>query len=211
MLGLGAFGLAFSLTTTAAYLPPLLGEFTDSTTLIALVLAAEGLFALTLPLVIGPWSDTLPHAARPPAPVHARRARPDGLLPRAARVHAEPLDDGADRVRVLLRLLRLRAAVPRAVPGPAAGAALRPLAERPAPPARRRARRRAHRRRRALPRLGGRGRSSSRRSSSWPRCAAPVLFVREDGGHGRVFEGVRAYVSHSWRRLPRASRTCAAS
>ena len=29
--------------------------------------------------------------------------------------------------------------------------------------------------------------------------AAPVLFVREDGGHGRVFEGVRAYVAHSWR------------
>jgi MFS family permease len=30
-------------------------------------------------------------------------------------------------------------------------------------------------------------------------CATPVLFVREDGGHGRVFEGVRVYVSHSWR------------
>ena len=29
-LGLGAFGLAFSLTTTAAYLPPLLSRFTDS-------------------------------------------------------------------------------------------------------------------------------------------------------------------------------------
>ena len=57
-LGLGAFGLAFSLTTTAAYLPPLLGQFTTSATLIALVLAAEGLFAITLPLVIGPWSDT---------------------------------------------------------------------------------------------------------------------------------------------------------
>ena len=57
-LGLGAFGLAFSLTTTAAYLPPLLGKFTDSTTLIALVLGSEGIFALTLPLVIGPWSDT---------------------------------------------------------------------------------------------------------------------------------------------------------
>ena len=55
-LGLGAFGLAFSLTTTAAYLPPLLGQFTTSATLIALVLAAEGLFAITLPLVIGPWS-----------------------------------------------------------------------------------------------------------------------------------------------------------
>ena len=51
VLGLGAFGLAFSISTTAAYLPPLLGDFTSSTTLIALVLAAEGLFALTLPVV----------------------------------------------------------------------------------------------------------------------------------------------------------------
>jgi predicted MFS family arabinose efflux permease len=34
-------------------------------------------------------------------------------------------------------------------------------------------------------------------------CAAPVIFVREDGGHGRVFEGVRAYVRHSWRVLRR--------
>jgi MFS family permease len=58
LLGLGAFGLAFSITTTAAYLPPILAEFTDSQTVIAAVLAAEGLFALTVPLVIGPWSDT---------------------------------------------------------------------------------------------------------------------------------------------------------
>jgi MFS family permease len=57
VLGLGAFGLAFSLTTTSAYLPPLLGKFTDSRSLIAVVLGAEGIFALTLPLVIGPWSD----------------------------------------------------------------------------------------------------------------------------------------------------------
>lgn len=58
LLGLGAFGLAFSITTTAAYLPPLLAEFTDSQTVIAAVLAAEGLFALTVPLVVGPMSDT---------------------------------------------------------------------------------------------------------------------------------------------------------
>jgi MFS family permease len=57
-LGLGAFGLAFSITTTAAYLPPLLGRFTSSGGLIGLVLGSEGIFALTLPLVIGPWSDT---------------------------------------------------------------------------------------------------------------------------------------------------------
>ena len=30
-------------------------------------------------------------------------------------------------------------------------------------------------------------------------CAIPIVFVREDGGHGRVFEGVRAYFKRSWR------------
>jgi MFS family permease len=58
VLGLGAFGLALSLTTTSAYLPPLLEKFTSSRTLIAVILGSEGIFALTLPLVIGPWSDT---------------------------------------------------------------------------------------------------------------------------------------------------------
>ncbi len=57
-LALGAFGLAFSISTTAAYLPPLLARFTDSRTLIAAIVASEGLFALSVPLVIGPWSDT---------------------------------------------------------------------------------------------------------------------------------------------------------
>ena len=33
LLGLGAFGLAWSITTVAAYLPPLLEEFTSSSTL----------------------------------------------------------------------------------------------------------------------------------------------------------------------------------
>jgi MFS family permease len=58
ILGLGAFGLSFSISTTAAYLPPLLATFTGSRTTIAAVVAAEGLFALSVPLVIGPWSDT---------------------------------------------------------------------------------------------------------------------------------------------------------
>jgi MFS family permease len=56
-LGLGAFGLAWSITTVAAYLPPLLGEFTDSSTIIGLVLASEGAFAFFLPLLVGPMSD----------------------------------------------------------------------------------------------------------------------------------------------------------
>src|ERR687886_706433 len=56
-LGLGAFGLAFSITTLT-FLPVELGHFTSSGTLIALVLGAEGVFALLLSPVIGPWSDT---------------------------------------------------------------------------------------------------------------------------------------------------------
>jgi MFS family permease len=56
-LGLGAFGLAWSITTVAAYLPPLLEQYTESTTLIGLVLAAEGGFAFFLPLLVGPMSD----------------------------------------------------------------------------------------------------------------------------------------------------------
>jgi MFS family permease len=56
-LGLGAFGLAFAITTLT-YLPVVLGRFTDSESLIALVLGAEGAFALLLSPVIGPWSDT---------------------------------------------------------------------------------------------------------------------------------------------------------
>ena len=35
-LGLGAFGLAFSITVTRAYLPPLLKHFTGSATLATL-------------------------------------------------------------------------------------------------------------------------------------------------------------------------------
>jgi MFS family permease len=56
-LGLGAFGLSFSITTTAAYLPPLLQRFTNSGGLIGAILGAEGIFALTLSPIIGPWSD----------------------------------------------------------------------------------------------------------------------------------------------------------
>src|SRR5207237_4998750 len=37
---------------------PLLGRFTDSRTLIATIIAAEGIVAVALSLVVGPWSDT---------------------------------------------------------------------------------------------------------------------------------------------------------
>src|SRR5205807_2775490 len=44
--------------TTADYLPPLLHRVTGAGTLIGLVLGAEGVFALALSPVVGPWSDT---------------------------------------------------------------------------------------------------------------------------------------------------------
>ncbi len=39
-------------------------------------------------------------------------------------------------------------------------------------------------------------------------CLVPVAFIAEDGGHGRVFEGIRVYVRHSWDVL-RANRDVA--
>lgn len=57
VLALGAFGLAWALTTVSAYLPPLLQRFTHSRVLIGGIIAAEGLFAIAVPLVVGPWSD----------------------------------------------------------------------------------------------------------------------------------------------------------
>jgi MFS family permease len=57
-LGLGAFGLAFSITTISVALPPLLRTFTESGSLIGLAIGAEGFFALTLSPIVGPWSDS---------------------------------------------------------------------------------------------------------------------------------------------------------
>ena len=54
-LGVGALGLAWSLTTTAAYLPPVLGKYTESTSLIGAVLAAEGVFREDLDPRLASW------------------------------------------------------------------------------------------------------------------------------------------------------------
>ena len=197
VLGLGAFGLAFSLTTTAAYLPPLLQKFTDSRTMIALVLGSEGLFALTLPLVIGPWSDTFqtPMGRRRPfmlvaLPPFAFCLALIAFMPRlwlmtllllafffAYYVYEPPYrglypdllpESEYGRSQGIQHLLR----------GVAIGCAL----------------------------VGG-----GFLFSLWgpapfliasvvvtAACAVPIVFVHEPSGSNRVFEGVRAYVAHSW-------------
>jgi MFS family permease len=201
-LGLGAFGLAFSLTTTAAYLPPLLGKFTGSTTLIALVLAAEGVFALTLPLVIGPWSDGFhtPFGRRRPfmlvalGPIGfclALMAFMPSLWTTALLVFAfffayyvyEPPYRGLYPDLLPERLYGRAQSAQHLLRGAALAAAL----------------------------IGGG--ALFHVWEPWPflvaavvvvaACAAPIVLVREDGGHGRVFEGVRAYVAHSWAVLRR--------
>jgi MFS family permease len=198
LLGLGAFGLAFSLTTTAAYLPPILGHFTGSTTLIALVLAAEGAFALTLPLVIGPWSDTFhtPLGRRRPfmlvalLPIGfclALMAFMPSLWTTALLVFAfffayyvyEPPYRGLYPDLLPESVFGRAQGVQHLLRGAALGVAL----------------------------IGG-----GALFHVWEpfpflvaavvvtaACTAPVVLLREDGGHGRVFEGVGAYVRQSWR------------
>ena len=203
-LGLGAFGLAFALTVTAAYLPPLLGRFTGSTTLIALVLAAEGVFALALPVVIGPWSDTFhtPLGRRRPfmlvaigpmAFCLALLAFMPSFWTTALLVFAfffayyvyEPPYRGLYPDLVPEEHYGASQGVQHLLRGVALGTAL----------------------------VGGG--LLFHVWEPWPflvaavvtavACAAPVALVREDGGHGRVFRGVRSYLATSWGLL-RAQR-----
>ncbi len=198
LLGLGAFGLAFSLTTTAAYLPRLLDEFTDSTGLIGLVLGAEGAFALTLPLVIGPWSDTFhtPLGRRRPFMLAAIGPLAFCLAlvafmpslwtttlivlafffayyvyePPYRGLYPDVLDEGVyGRAQGAQHLLR----------GAALGIAL----------------------------IGGAGLFHLWAPAPFlasavvvaAACSAPILLVHEAGGDERVFEGVGTYLRHSWR------------
>lgn len=201
-LGVGAMGLAWSLTTTAAYLPPLLQEFTGSTTLIALVLAAEGVFAITLPLVIGPWSDTFHTPMGRRRPFMLAAVGPIGFClallafmpslwttallvfafffayyvyePPYRGLYPDVLPDGMfGRAQGVQHLFR----------GVALGAAL----------------------------IGGGVLFHLWRPAPFlaasvivtAACLVPIVLVREDGGHGQVFEGVGTYVRHSWRVLRR--------
>lgn len=196
-LGLGAFGLAFSITTTAAYLPPLLERFTDSSTLIALVLGAEGVFALALPLVIGPWSDTFhtPLGRRRPfmlvalGPMGfclALMAFMPSFWTTAMLVFAfffayyvyEPPYRGLypdllpettfGRARGVQHIMRGVALGPALVGGGFFFHLWEPA-----------------------PFLIAAGVTTA-------ACGAAIALTREDGGHGRVFKGVRSYLASSW-------------
>ncbi len=59
LLGMPAFALALSITVLTTYLPVLAQRFTSSTTVTGVIIAAEGAIAMTLPIFVGSWSDSL--------------------------------------------------------------------------------------------------------------------------------------------------------
>jgi MFS family permease len=59
LLGLPTFGLALAITAVTTYVPLLAQQFTSSTTVIGLVIGAEGFVALIVPIAAGAWSDQL--------------------------------------------------------------------------------------------------------------------------------------------------------
>lgn len=197
-LGLGAFGLAFSLTTTATFLPRLLHQFTHSTALIGLIIGAEGAFALTLPLVIGPWSDTFhtPMGRRKPFMLAAL-----GPLGFCLALVAFMPSLWTTTLIVLAFFFAYYVYEPpyrglypdllhEAVYGRAQGAQhlMRGLALGTAV-------------------LGGLGLFHIWHPGPFllaavavvAACAVPIAFVKEVGGEERVFEGVGTYLRHSWR------------
>ena len=59
LLGLPTFGLALGIGTVTTYGPLLARRFTSSSAVIGLIIAAEGLVALVVPIAAGAWSDQL--------------------------------------------------------------------------------------------------------------------------------------------------------
>src|ERR671937_159953 len=196
-LGLGACGLAVSITTLT-FLPVELGHFTRSGTLIALVLGAEGVFALLLSPVIGPWSDTFHTPLGRRRPFMLVAIGPIAfclvLMPFMPNLWTTALVVFAFFFAYYVYEPPYRGLYPDLLPSDVFGKAqgvqhvLRGLA------------------------LGGALVGGGFLLDLWTpapflvaalvttlACGAVIVFVREDGGHGRVFRGFRAYLSTSWR------------
>jgi MFS family permease len=59
LLGLPTFGLALAITAVSTYGPTVARRFTGSTATIGVIIGAEGIGAILLPVLIGAWSDRL--------------------------------------------------------------------------------------------------------------------------------------------------------
>jgi MFS family permease len=197
ILGLGAFGLAFSITTTAAYLPPLLNRFTESGTLIGLVLGAEGVFAIALSPVIGPWSDTFHTPLGRRRPFMLAALFPMGfcllLMPFMPNLWTTTMIVLAFFFAYYVYEPPYRGLYPDLLPPSTYGRAqgiqhvLRGLAL-------------------GTALVGGGFLLKAWHAAPFvlaafvttAACGATIVWVKEDGGHGRVFDGVGAYIRRSW-------------
>lgn len=196
-LGLGAFGLAFSLTTTAAYLPPLLHRFTDSGGLIGVILGAEGVFALTLSPVIGPWSDSFHTPLGRRRPFMLVALGPIGfcllLMPFMPNLWTTVVIVMSFFFAYYLFETPYRGLYPDVLPAETFGRSQsvqhiqRGIAI-------------------GIALVGGGLLFKVWRPAPFllaailttSACGLTILLVREDGGHGRVFEGFVAYIRRSW-------------
>jgi MFS family permease len=178
----------------------MLERYTDSTTLVGLVLASEGFVAVTLPLVVGPWSDTFhtPFGRRRPFMLAA-------LGPMGFALALLAFMPSLWTTSLLLIGLFIayyvyeppyRGLYPDVLPDRVFGRAqgvqhvFRGIA------------------------IGGALIGGGYLFHLWKpapflfaaavvtgACAVPIALVTEDGGQGRVFLGVRTYLAHSWRVL----------
>ncbi len=196
-LGLGAFGLAFSITTISVALPPLLHMFTTSGSLIGLVIGAEGFFALTLSPIVGPWSDAFhtPLGRRRPFMLVALGPMAFCLLliPFMPNLWTTAMLVLAFYFAYYLYEPPYRGLYPDVLPPAAYGRAqgvqhvLRGIAL-------------------GIALVGGNFLYKLWHPAPFltaalvttAACGATILLVREDGGHGRVFEGFWAYIKRSW-------------
>ena len=196
-LGLGDFGLAFSITTISVALPPLLHSFTTSGSLIGLVIGAEGFFALTLSPIVGPWSDSF-HTP-------LGRRRPFMLVaigPMAFCLLLIPFMPNLWTTAALVLAFYFayylyeppyRGLYPDVLPNEAYGRAqgvqhvLRGIAL-------------------GIALVGGNflfklwtpAPFLTAALVTTAACGLTIVLVREDGGHGRVFAGFWAYIKQSW-------------
>ncbi len=212
-LGLGAFGLAFSITTTAAYLPPLLHKFTSSGSLIGLVLGAEGVFALLVSPVIGPWSDSFHTPLGRRKPFMLAALGPIGfcllLMPFMPNLWTACLIVLAFFFAYYVYEPPYRGLYPDLVPPTHLGRA--------------QGVQHVFRGSALLLALVGGGLLLKVWSASpfvvaalltTATCGAVIVLVDEEGGQRRVFEGVGRYLKHSWqivRREPEIRRFLAAN
>jgi len=196
-LGLGAFGLAFSITTISVALPPLLHAFTNSGSMIGLVIGAEGFFALTLSPIVGPWSDSFhtPLGRRRPFMLVALGPMAFCLLliPFMPNLWTTTLLVLAFYFAYYLYEPPYRGLYPDVLPPSAYGRAqgvqhvLRGIAL-------------------GIALVGGNfllkvwspAPFLTAAFITTAACGVTILLVREDGGHGRVFEGFLAYIRRSW-------------